>query len=899
MLGRQANSRLKPQLVQSLSLPTLRVRRPASGISSFPEPQNFPSCRNLIALLSSCKTLNGITQIHALLITTGLQFDTSSNTHLIAKYASFQRCQLSRLVFDSVKNPGVVLWNSMIRAYATTRQYKEALQCYHLMKGNLIHPDKYTFTFALKACTGTLNLDEGRLIHREIVDRKLQNDVFIATALVDMYCKMSDLVCARVVFDGMPHRDIVTWNSMISGLAQSAEPSEALEFFKHMQLDCGVEPNAVSLLNLFPAVCKLTYLKACRSIHGYIWRRDFPTAVLNGLIDMYVKCASPDVARFIFDRMVGRDDVTWGSMMAGYAYNGRFSEVLELFDDSRRKNLMINKVSAVNALLAASELRDMKKGVQIHESVVRQKIDSDISVATSLVTMYAKCGLVERAAELFWRIPEKDIVAWSAVVAAFAQSGNFEEAISVFRDMQNQKMKPNAVTLVSVLPACAELLSPNLGKSVHCCAVKDGVDYDISVGTALVSMYAKCTLFPSALIVFDRLPYKETVTWNALINAYAQIGEPYHAIEMFNKMILSDLRPDSGTMVGLLPVCALLGNLNQGSCMHGQVIKYGLESDCHVKNAVIDMYAKCRSLSAAEYLFKQIEFDKDEVSWNVMIAGYMHNGCAKDAMSAFCRMHSEAFKPNLVTIVSILPAMTFLTALKEGMAVHAYILQRGFQSSVLAGNGLVDLYAKCGRLDYSKLVFIEMKNKDTVSWNTMLSAYSVHGLGDAALGTFALMEESEVNLGSVSFTSVLSACRHAGLIEEGRKIFRSMKQRYNIEPSLEHYACMVDLFGRAGLFDEILDLIKEMPMQPDAGVWGALLDACRRHSNIKLGELALKNLTNLELGNMAHYVVLSSLYCQSGRWNDAGNTRSRMNTMGLEKTPGCSWLDTEEHLQVI
>ncbi|KAL3521055.1 hypothetical protein ACH5RR_019204 [Cinchona calisaya] len=888
MLTRHAMSKLKPHLN---SLPRL-----ASNILSFSsaKPQNFPNHQNLLGLLSSCKDLKSLQQIHALLITVGLRSDISSNTHLINHYSSFQKCELSRLVFDSMPNPGVILWNLMIRAYTRTAQFKEALQLYHSMRQKLVQPDNYTFTFVLKACTGILDLEEGRLVHGEIVERKLENDVFIATGLVDMYCKIGDLVCAKEVFDKMPSKDVVAWNAMISGLAQNDEPNEALEFFKHMQLGFGVEPNTVSLLNLFPAVCKLMDLKACMSIHGYIWRRDFPTAVLNGLIDMYAKCGFADVARMIFDRMVRRDDVTWGTMMAGNAYNGRFCQVLELFDCLKRKNLSVNKVSAVNAFLAASEMRNLEKGLEIHDYAVRQGIDSDIMISTSLMTMYAKCGEVEKATKLFWGIQERDLVAWSAIIAAFAQSGSYEEALSIFREMQNVKLKANAVTLVSVLPACAELLTVKLGKSLHCYTIKDGNDSDISVGTALVSMYAKFNLFPSALIVFNRLPNKEVVTWNALINGYAQVGDPYHVMEMVNKLRISGLHPDSGTMVGLLPACALLGDLNLGSCIHGQIIKYGFESNCHITNALMDMYAKCRSLSSAEFLFKQLVSTKDEVSWNIMIAGYMHNVCAKEAISTFYCMKSKGLQPNLVTIVSILPAATYLTALKEGMTIHAYIILRGFQSYTVVGNGLIDMYAKCGRLDYSEQIFTEMIHKNTVSWNAMIAAYSVHGLGDSALAIFSLMQKSEVKIDSISLISVLSACRHSGLTEEGRKIFNFMKQKYGLEPGLEHYACMVDLLGRAGLFDEIVDLIKEMPMQPDAGVWGALLDASRMHSNLELGELALKNLTDLELGNRAHYIVLSNIYSQSGMWDDATNARSRMNETGLKKTPGCSWVEVKK-----
>ncbi|KAJ8562768.1 hypothetical protein K7X08_031220 [Anisodus acutangulus] len=712
---------------------------------------------------------------------------------------------------------------------------------------------------------------KGIKIHEDIVKRNLVNDVFIGTGLIDMYCKMGDLESAK----------------------KSAEPVKAVEVFKKMQFVCQINVNSVTLLNLLPGVCKLMDIRVCRCIHGYVYRRVFPVSVHNALIDSYSKCNYPDVARRTFNELRGKDDVSWGTMMAGYAYNGNFYEVLELFDCMKRMGLKMSKVSAVSALLGAGEMGDLERGMEIHECAIQEMIDSDVMVATSLMTMYAKCGVTDKARDLFWGIRGRDLVAWSAAIAAFSQSGYPQEALSLFRDMQNEYSQPNNVTLVSVIPACAELRAVRLGKSVHCHAIKASINSDISTGTALVSMYAKCNLFTSALNLFNMMPLTEVVTWNALINGYAQIGDCYNALEMFCQLRLAGLYPDPGTMVGVLPACASLGAIRLGTCLHCQIIRYGFESDCHVKNALIDLYAKCGNLSLAEFMFDKTEFSKDEVSWNTMIAGYMHNGLAKEALSAFNCMKFELFQPNVVTIVSILPAVSHLTYLREGMSIHAYVIKSGFQSHKLVGNSLIDMYAKCGQLDLSERIFEEMKNTDSVSWNALLTAYSMHGEGDRALSVFSLMEKRDIKIDSISFLSVLSACRHAGLVEEGRKIFHCMRDKYDIEPDVEHYACLVDLLGRAGLFNEIMDLLKTMPMEPDGGVWGALLDASRMHSNIKIAEVALKHLVKIEQGNPAHYVVLSSLYSQSGRWNDAVHTRVKMNEIGLRKNPGYSWVEVK------
>ncbi|XP_057979457.1 pentatricopeptide repeat-containing protein At2g39620 [Malania oleifera] len=883
---------------------TLALRKPfhslAPTVSEVPvlfssTPRHSPYSH--IRLLPSFKHLKSLLQLHARLIVCGFRKDNFTLTHLINSYSSFRKCDLARFVFDSAPNPGLIVWNSMIRAYTRSNNHREALELYHCMLENGLVPDKYTFTFVLKACTGSLDLQEGIRIHGEIAQKGLGRDVFIGTGLIDMFCKTGNLRCAWEVFEKMPKKDVVAWNAIIAGLSQSLDPYEALEVFRSMQLG-GMQPSSVSLLNLFPAVCKLSDIKSCRSIHGYVVRRVVSNSVVNGMIDMYSKCGHVDVARRVFNGMDSRDDISWGTMMAGYAHNGQFCEVLELFYQIKRENLKINKVSAVSAVLAAAETRDLEKGKEVHDCAMQQGIDSDVLVATPIVTMYAKCGELEKSKQLFDGLGERDLVAWSALIAAFVQSGFPEEALSLFRDMQNENLKPNGVTLVSVLSACAEPSSLKLGKSIHCYAVKADIDSDVSAGTALVTMYAKCGIFSLALIIFNRMPHTDVVTWNALINGYAQIGEPYHAMEMFHKLRLSGMHLDPGTMVGVLPACALLDDLEQGVYIHGQIIKSGFESDYHVKNALIDMYAKCGSLSSAEFLFNETGFSKDEVSWNVMIAGYMQNGHAKEAISTFHRMKSENFRPNLVTLVSVLPAAAYLAALREGMSIHAFVVQKGFQSNTLIGNSLIDMYAKCGRLDFSQFFFDEMNNKDKVSWNALLAGYAIHGCGDRAIELFSLMQENNAEFDSVSFLSILSACRHAGLVEEGRQIFYLMREKHHLEPGLEHYACMVDLLGRAGLFDESSGFIRRMPIEPDAGVWGALLGACRMHNNVKLGEVALDNLVKLEPGNPAHYIVLSSIYEQSGRWGDAGSTRSKMNETGLKKTPGCSWVEIKNKVHL-
>lgn len=766
----------------------------------------------------------------------------------------------------------------MIRGYTRAGLHREALEFFGYMseeKG--MDPDKYTFTFALKACTGSMDLEEGLRLHDLISEMGFESDVYIGTALVEMYCKGGDLISARQVFDKMPVKDVVTWNIMVSGLAQNGFPCEALRLFREMHLSC-VGIDHVSLYNLIPAVSKLERNDVCRCVHGFVIKKGFASGFSNGLIDMYCKCEDLYSAECIFEEVWRKDDSSWGTMMAAYANKGYFEEVLEMFELMRNYDVRMNKVAVASALQAAAFVGDLEKGIAIHEYVVQQGMVCDVSVATSLMSMYSKCGELEKAEQLFINVKDRDVVAWSVMIASFEQAGHHEEALSLFRDMMRIDVKPNAVTLTSVLPACVGVVAASrLGKSIHSYAIKADIECELETATAVVSMYAKSGLVSLALKAFERLPIKDAVAFNALAQGYTQIGDAGKAFDVYNDMKLHGVCADSGTMVGLLQTCALCSDYTRGSCVYGQVIKHGLDSECHVAHALIDMFAKCDALVAAKSLFDECGFEKSIVSWNIMMNGYLLHGQAEEAIAAFRQMKIESFQPNIVTFVNLLHAAAQLAALRLGMSVQASLIRFGFCSYTPVGNSLVDMFAKCGMIELSERCFNEMRNKDMVSWNTMLSAYAVNGLASSAVSLVSFMQEIELKLDSVSFLSVLSACRHAGLVEEGKRMFKEMEERHKIEAEVEHYACMVDLLGKAGLFGEAVEMVRRMRVKASVGVWGALFSSSRMHCNLWLSNATLCQLVKLEPLNPSHY----------GEEQRLGETKDGLR---IKKVPACSWI---------
>ena len=867
------------------------ARRKSSSQPEFP-----PNCVAIrcSAVLRSCSDAGRLRAVHALLTVLGPLLPNAT-AQLVNCYAALGHLSWARSVLESsAANAGARTWNFTIRAYREAGCPGGAIRCFWAMMGSGVEPDKYTFPSVLRACAVLADVAEGQAIHREAARRGLDMDIYTRTALVDMYAKSGMLHLARQLFDGMPEKDVVSWNALISGYARFGDPRESLRLFRTMMTsEKGVFPNSITVLNLLPAICELSDTLLCGIVHGFLLRRCWLASVSNGLVDAYCKCSSIRAARRVFDEMsAGRDAISWATMISGYVNNGLFSEALDLFDGLRQggHDSRPNQASLVAALVAATETRDLDRGEEIHALARREGIDSSLPVATALVTMYAACGDIPESRRVFDGIEDKDVVAWSAAISAASENGLHAEALSLLAEMQTKGgLKPNRVTLLSALTACAQVEDARPGKSVHGFALKYGLARDATVVSALVAAYAKLGRFHCAFALFDDDSSScsdDVVAWNALINGHAQKGDACGAIETFRRMRSAGLRPDPGTMVGVLPACSLSG----GASAHALIIKSGLDSDLHAMNALVDAYAKCGNLSAAETLFLA-ERKAGAVLWNTMMTGYALNGCAREAVSLFSQLRRENLKPNLVSFVVVLPAVACLAALRAGLALHCAVIKAGFESRVAVGNCLVDVYSKCGRVDLARELFDGMGSKDVVSWNAMISGLAAHGLCEDAVELFDRMP---VQPDSISFLAVLSACRHGGLVGEGRAIFESMGSCGRAAPRPEHYACMVDLLGRGGRLHEAWDLIQGMPLAPDAAVWGALLGACRMHSHAWMGEMALKNLVRLEPHNAAHHVVLSNIYARLGRWADARSARKKIKRAGLSKIPGCSWVEVND-----
>eukprot|EP01018_Ginkgo_biloba_P003630 Gb_16328 [translate_table: standard] len=559
-----------------------------------------------------------------------------------------------------------------------------------------------------------------------------------------------------------------------------------------------------------------------------------------------------------------------------------------------KQGIPVNPNTYASVLHACTNIKALK---QVHAYILISGLDQNIHLGAKLVIMYAKYSSLMDARLIFDKIHKRNVFLWNMMVRGYAGNGFYEETLKLYYQMQRVGMQPDNFTFPFVVKACAGLSTLREGKAIHYHIVRTGLESDVFVVAALIDMYAKCGDIENARQVFDKMSGRDVVSWTAMIAGYAQNGHANEALTLFHQMQLAYVKPDSVTIASVLSACANLGALQQGMWIHDYVIRSGFESDVSVRNSLIAMYAKCRSIKVARELFDKMS-KRDVISWNAMIAGYAQNGHAAEALTLFNQMKLTNVKPNLVTVKCALSACAHLAALQQGKWIHNYIIRSRFESDVCVRNSLIDMYAKCGSIKIARQLFDKMSKRDAVSWNAMIAGYGMHGHGEDALALFSQMQQTNIKPNDITFICVLSACSHAGFVDAAWQFFNCMSRDYFITPNMKHYACMVDLLGRAGHLDEAQDFIKKMPLEPDEGVWGALLGACRIHCNIELGEHVARLLLDLEPENAGYYVLLSNIYAAAGRWNDVAKLREMMKERGLKKAPGCSLIEANSRVHV-
>ncbi|CAA3016250.1 pentatricopeptide repeat-containing At1g77010, mitochondrial [Olea europaea subsp. europaea] len=642
--------------------------------------------------------------------------------------------------------------------------------------------------------------------------------------------------------------------------------------------------------------------------------------IANRVLQMYVRCGEISCARKMFDEMTQRNSFTWNTVLEGCAKSGDKNDLLNLFLSMPYKNEFSWNV-VISRYAKAGELDVARR--------LFNEMPSKNGIAwNAMIHGYAKNGYPRMALRLFQDLLNSEI----------GQMGSVSSL-----DM---------IIYTTAVGACTDLGSLDWGKQVHSRMIVDGMEFDSVLGSSLVNMYGKCSDLDSAsdvlnamkdpddysmsaLIsgfanccrvnearrIFELMTNPCVVIWNSIIAGYIANDDPMEAILLFDRMHKEGVRGDSSTMSSVLSACSSIGILKNCTQLHSHVYKLGIMFDLVVASAFIDVYAKCGSPNDACNLFRDLKtYDtvllnsmitiystcgrveeakcifnsmplKSLISWNAMIVGLSQNGLPIEALDIFCKMNKMNMSMDKFSIASVISACASIALIELGEQVFARATIIGLDFDQIIATSLIDFYCKCGYVRSGRKLFDQVVKFDEVSWNSMLMGYAVNGYGIEALSLFCEMRCAGVLPTNITFTAVLSACDHCGLVQEGKNMFHIMKHDYHIDPVIEHYSCMIDLLARVGCPQEAIDLIDQMPFKADASMWLSILRGCLGSGDKPLAKKVARQIMDLDSKNSGALVQLSSILASAGDWEQSALVRKLMADKRIQKNPGRSWCD--------
>ncbi|XP_059303403.1 pentatricopeptide repeat-containing protein At4g02750 [Lycium ferocissimum] len=593
----------------------------------------------------------------------------------------------------------------------------------------------------------------------------------------------------------------------------------------------------------------------------------------NRSITQHMRQGECDSALRLFNSMPAKSCVSWNAMISGYLLNGRLDIAQKLFDEMPQRDLV-----SWNIMLSGY-IKNKNFGAA--RMLFDQMPVRDVVSWNALLSGYAQNGYVDDAKRIFVMMPVKNEISWNGLLATYVQNGRIDEARKLFESKDDwplvswncllggylkKRMLVEARLIFDQMPVKDKV---SWNTIISCYAQNDNLEEarklfdespikDVFTWTSMLSGYVQNGMVDEARRIFDEMPEKNEVSWNAMIAGYVQSNKMDLAREFFEAMPCKNISS---------------------------------------WNTMITGYAQNGDITSARNLFDCMP-NRDCISWAAIIGGYAQRGNSEEALRMFVEMKKDGGRINRSAFTCVLSTSADIAAFEFGKQIHGRLIKAGYHTGCYVGNALLSMYCKCGSIDEGYDVFKEIAEKDAVSWNTMIIGYARHGFGKQALRLFESMKEAGIRPDDVTMVGVLSACGHTGLIDKGMEYFYSMARDFGITTNPRHYTCMIDLLGRAGRLDDAQNLMKDMPCEPDAATWGALLGASRIHGNTELGEKAAEMIFRLEPWNAGMYVLLSNLYAASGRWRDVSKMRLKMRDTGVRKMPGYSWVEVQNQIHL-
>ncbi|KAL0412066.1 UNVERIFIED_CONTAM: Pentatricopeptide repeat-containing protein, chloroplastic [Sesamum latifolium] len=690
------------------------------------------------SVLSACGALEHITsgkQVYGFVLKNGFFTNGYVRSGMIDLFARSRRVEDALRVLYDVHCENVVCWNAVVSGAVKNKDNWVALGIFSQMfrQGSLI-PNAFTFSSVLTACVAVEELELGKSIHGQVIKGGAGADVFVGTAIVDLYAKSGAMCDAIKQFRLMPVRNVVSWTSIISGFVQKGDSASALGVLEDMH-KTGEEINTFTVSSVLAACANPSMFKDALQVHCWIFKigLNLDPVVKASLINTYSKVGA-----------IGLSEIA-------FAEAHDLKQYLKLID-----SLIL--------------------GRQVHGYALKVGMVSEVSVGSSIFTMYSKCGDLEESLKAFEQLERKDNISWTSMIAGLAEHGCADKAVQMFRQMEFENSVPDEKILATILNSCSALHSLKLGREIHGFALRCGFVEHTIIDDALVNMYSKCGDLNSAKIVFHAMPFKDQVSWSSLISGFAQRGYVEEALKLFHNMLSSGITVDAFTISSVLGALAILSTPGIGTLLHAYIIKKGIESEASIGSSLIMMYSKCGSIGDCSKVFQQTKYP-DLVSWTTMITSYAHHGKGLEALQLFDLMKKSGIEPDDVTFVGVLSACSHTGLVGEGyFHLNSMIRDYGIEPGYKHYTCMVDLLGRAGRLEEAWRFIVNMPiEPNTLVWETLLAACKVHG--NHELGKLAAEQIKELQpSGAGAYVSVSNIWAEAGEWEHVMKIRGSMKE---------------------------------------------------------------------------------------------------------------------------
>ncbi|CAD6207786.1 unnamed protein product [Miscanthus lutarioriparius] len=662
-----------------------------------------------------------------------------------------------------------------------------------------------------------------------------------------------------------------SWAAAVAGHARSGRHAAALTVFRRV-------------LRAHPAVATSDHfayaaLLRCRDrrlayqIHAQVCRRGLAASnpvLACSLLVFYADCEDWNSATRVFAEMPRPDAVSYTAMISALLRAGDCHGALALYPCMLP--LCAPTQHTFSKLLApCASMRLHCHGTQLHAQLLRWGCWSPhlgLVLKTALVHMYAACGAMVSARAVLHATPETDVVLWTAIITAYTRRGQLQPALLAFCDMERSAVPPNAFTYAALIAACSADHSLHIGQQLHARLFKSRLEHDTSACNALLDLYSKSSACPLDLLhAFHAVDMPNVVTWTSFIAGLMRHGREQEAFAAFARMRATGVQPNSFTLSTLLKGCTSAHACLHAAKIHAYVLKTSSESlDAAVGNSLVDVYARSARLDDAWEVATTMSFVRDRFTYTSLAKGLNQIGLHHRALNLILHMFHEEVSIDGFSLACFLSAAATLASIESGKQLHCCAVKLGLSGQVSLSNGLINMYSRCKCLEDAKRAFQSIREPSVVSWNAIIFGTAFNGSYTEALSVFEDMILAGAQPDGVTFTVVLSACSHGGLVDIGIKHFNSMTNLLDVPPQKSHYTWFLDMLGQAGRFTEVAHTIEAMPVQPDVSIYRTLLAYCKLHNEQVVGEYIAKKALELDPSDSLLRNMLSGI---------SSDTRSR------------------------